>query len=112
MSKAARRGLGRRACGVAVYGVVVAAAAEGAREAACVRVPLCVCVCACVRACVRACVCVCVCACVQLLAKEHGVMGVVLSNHGGRQLDFARSGIEVPYVLEGTRGYSRVPEVQ
>jgi len=24
-----------------------------------------------------------------------GVAGVVLSNHGGRQLDFARSGIEV-----------------
>ena len=30
-----------------------------------------------------------------LLAKQHGVQGVVLSNHGGRQLDFARSGIEV-----------------
>lgn len=28
-------------------------------------------------------------------AIEHGVQGVVLSNHGGRQLDFARSGIEV-----------------
>ncbi|PLB35991.1 L-lactate dehydrogenase (cytochrome) [Aspergillus candidus] len=30
-----------------------------------------------------------------LLAVEHGVAGVVLSNHGGRQLDTARSGVEV-----------------
>ena len=30
-----------------------------------------------------------------LLAISHGVQGVVLSNHGGRQLDFARSGVEV-----------------
>lgn len=30
-----------------------------------------------------------------LQAIECGVQGVVLSNHGGRQLDFARSGIEV-----------------
>ncbi|KAF4944316.1 hypothetical protein F66182_18673, partial [Fusarium sp. NRRL 66182] len=30
-----------------------------------------------------------------LRAVEAGVEGVVLSNHGGRQLDFARSGIEV-----------------
>jgi L-lactate dehydrogenase (cytochrome) len=30
-----------------------------------------------------------------LRAVEAGVHGVVLSNHGGRQLDFARSGIEV-----------------
>lgn len=28
-------------------------------------------------------------------AAECGVQGVVLSNHGGRQLDFARSGVEV-----------------
>lgn len=28
-------------------------------------------------------------------AVEYGCQGVVLSNHGGRQLDFARSGIEV-----------------
>ncbi|KAI0852530.1 FMN-dependent dehydrogenase-domain-containing protein [Daldinia vernicosa] len=28
-------------------------------------------------------------------AIEYGVQGVVLSNHGGRQLDFARSGIEI-----------------
>lgn len=30
-----------------------------------------------------------------LTAIELGVQGVVLSNHGGRQLDFARSGIEI-----------------
>ena len=30
-----------------------------------------------------------------LMAYDHGLAGVVLSNHGGRQLDFARSGIEV-----------------
>jgi L-lactate dehydrogenase (cytochrome) len=30
-----------------------------------------------------------------LEAFDLGVAGVVLSNHGGRQLDFARSGIEV-----------------
>lgn len=28
------------------------------------------------------------------LAKMHGVRGVVLSNHGGRQLDYARSPID------------------
>ena len=30
-----------------------------------------------------------------LEAYDRGLNGVVLSNHGGRQLDFARSGIEV-----------------
>lgn len=30
-----------------------------------------------------------------LEAYDQGLAGVVLSNHGGRQLDFARSGIEV-----------------
>jgi L-lactate dehydrogenase (cytochrome) len=30
-----------------------------------------------------------------VLAAEQGLAGVVLSNHGGRQLDFARSGIEI-----------------
>lgn len=29
------------------------------------------------------------------MAAEAGLAGVVLSNHGGRQLDFARSGIEI-----------------
>lgn len=28
-------------------------------------------------------------------AYDRGLAGLVLSNHGGRQLDFARSGIEV-----------------
>lgn len=30
-----------------------------------------------------------------VLARQAGLNGIVLSNHGGRQLDFARSGIEV-----------------
>ncbi|GAA5850055.1 hypothetical protein JCM8547_000998 [Rhodosporidiobolus lusitaniae] len=30
-----------------------------------------------------------------VLAAEQGLAGVVLSNHGGRQLDFAKSGVEV-----------------
>ena len=30
-----------------------------------------------------------------VMAAEAGVQGIVLSNHGGRQLDMARSGIEV-----------------
>lgn len=30
-----------------------------------------------------------------VLAMEAGVQGVVLSNHGGRQLDMARSGLEI-----------------
>jgi L-lactate dehydrogenase (cytochrome) len=30
-----------------------------------------------------------------VMAAEAGLQGVVLSNHGGRQLDFARSGIEI-----------------
>lgn len=30
-----------------------------------------------------------------VLAAEHGVNGVVISNHGGRQLEFSRSAIEV-----------------
>merc|ERR1719329_1807683 len=36
-----------------------------------------------------------------VLAYQHGLAGVVLSNHGGRQLDTARSGIEIlPEVVE------------
>lgn len=47
-------------------------------------------------------------------AVEAGVQGVVLSNHGGRQLDFARSGIEVlaetmPVLRE--KGYEKRIEV-
>lgn len=30
-----------------------------------------------------------------LIAVERGLNGIVCSNHGGRQLDFARSGVEV-----------------
>ncbi|MBW0542134.1 hypothetical protein O181_081849 [Austropuccinia psidii MF-1] len=30
-----------------------------------------------------------------ILAREQGLRGIVLSNHGGRQLDYARSGIEI-----------------
>ena len=30
-----------------------------------------------------------------LIAAKAGVQGIVLSNHGGRQLDFSPSGIEV-----------------
>lgn len=36
-----------------------------------------------------------ICAQDALEAYDQGLAGVVLSNHGGRQLDFARSGIEV-----------------
>jgi L-lactate dehydrogenase (cytochrome) len=36
-----------------------------------------------------------------LLAYDAGLAGIVLSNHGGRQLDYARSGIEIlPEVVE------------
>ncbi|KAK8199845.1 FMN-dependent dehydrogenase-domain-containing protein [Phyllosticta capitalensis] len=49
-----------------------------------------------------------------LRAVEYGVQGVVLSNHGGRQLDFARSGVEVlaevmPILRE--RGWEKKIEV-
>ncbi len=39
-----------------------------------------------------------------LLAIKYGCAGIVLSNHGGRQLDFSRSGIEVlAEVMEALR---------
>ncbi|CAG8607543.1 17667_t:CDS:1 [Cetraspora pellucida] len=39
-----------------------------------------------------------------VLAVKYGCDGIVLSNHGGRQLDFARSGIEIlPEVVEGLK---------
>lgn len=39
-----------------------------------------------------------------VLAARHGCQGVVLSNHGGRQLDFAPSGIEIlPEVMEALK---------
>jgi L-lactate dehydrogenase (cytochrome) len=41
-------------------------------------------------------------------ALEAGCDGVVLSNHGGRQLDFARSGIEVlPEAMAALRAHAR-----
>eukprot|EP01063_Lacrimia_lanifica_P035155 TRINITY_DN6635_c0_g1_i2.p1 TRINITY_DN6635_c0_g1~~TRINITY_DN6635_c0_g1_i2.p1 ORF type:complete len:746 (+),score=302.57 TRINITY_DN6635_c0_g1_i2:73-2310(+) len=49
-----------------------------------------------------------------LLAVEHGVDGIVCSNHGGRQLDTARSGVEVlPEVMGALRekGYENQIEV-
>jgi L-lactate dehydrogenase (cytochrome) len=49
-----------------------------------------------------------------ILAAEHGCDGIVLSNHGGRQLDSARSGIEVlPEVMTALRakGYDKKVEV-
>jgi len=46
-----------------------------------------------------------------VLALRYGCQGVVLSNHGGRQLDTARSGIEVlAEVMDALRkepGYSK-----
>ena len=36
-----------------------------------------------------------------VMAKKMGVKGIVVSNHGGRQIDTARSGIEIlPEVME------------
>lgn len=43
-----------------------------------------------------------------VMALEHGVAGVMLSNHGGRQLDFARSAIEVlPEVMEALKAHKK-----
>lgn len=40
-----------------------------------------------------------------VLAVHHGVQGIIVSNHGGRQLDYARSGIEIlPEVMDALRG--------
>ncbi|CAG8593460.1 17203_t:CDS:1 [Funneliformis caledonium] len=39
-----------------------------------------------------------------ILAAQYGCDGIVLSNHGGRQLDFARSGIEIlPEIVEALK---------
>ncbi|HEU5378393.1 MAG TPA: alpha-hydroxy acid oxidase, partial [Ktedonobacteraceae bacterium] len=44
-----------------------------------------------------------------LLAVEHGVSGVIVSNHGGRQLDSALTGIEaLPEVVEAVAGHCEV----
>ncbi|KAI0795096.1 glyoxylate dehydrogenase [Abortiporus biennis] len=50
-----------------------------------------------------------------VLAYEYGVQGIVLSNHGGRQLDTARSGLEI--LIEVTdalkaRGYFPDPKFE
>jgi len=43
-----------------------------------------------------------------VMALEHGVAGVMLSNHGGRQLDFARSAIEVlPEAMEALKAHKK-----
>ena len=40
-----------------------------------------------------------------VLAVQHGIHAIILSNHGGRQLDYARSAIEIlPEVMEALRG--------
>ncbi|KAG9285797.1 hypothetical protein G9A89_013222 [Geosiphon pyriformis] len=49
-----------------------------------------------------------------VLAAKYGCAGIVLSNHGGRQLDFARSGIEIlPEVIKALRreGYLNKLEI-
>jgi len=44
-----------------------------------------------------------------LLALEHGVEGIIVSNHGGRQLDGALAGIEaLPEVVEAVSGRCEV----
>jgi isopentenyl diphosphate isomerase/L-lactate dehydrogenase-like FMN-dependent dehydrogenase len=44
-----------------------------------------------------------------LLAVEHGVNGIVVSNHGGRQLDSASASVEVlPEVVEAVAGRCEV----
>eukprot|EP00040_Diaphanoeca_grandis_P026864 m.151424 g.151424 ORF g.151424 m.151424 type:complete len:812 (-) comp30759_c4_seq2:133-2568(-) len=43
-----------------------------------------------------------------IMALEHGMAGVLLSNHGGRQLDFARSAIEVlPEVMAALKAHPK-----
>ncbi|CAG8632459.1 8302_t:CDS:2, partial [Racocetra fulgida] len=48
-----------------------------------------------------------------ILAVKYGCNGIVLSNHGGRQLDFARSGIEIlPEVVEGLKKQGLLNKVE
>jgi len=48
-----------------------------------------------------------------ILAVKHGVQGIVVSNHGGRQLDFARSGIEMlTEVMEALRSINAVDKLE
>jgi L-lactate dehydrogenase (cytochrome) len=43
-----------------------------------------------------------------LIAVKHGVFGIIVSNHGGRQLDGCRSGIEVLEEVIGVLKHHRV----
>jgi 4-hydroxymandelate oxidase len=44
-----------------------------------------------------------------LLAIEHGIDGIIVSNHGGRQLDSALAGIEaLPEIVEAVAGHCEV----
>lgn len=48
-----------------------------------------------------------------ILAYQHGVAGIVLSNHGGRQLDYARAGIDVLVeVMEALRSVDAVGKIE
>jgi len=48
-----------------------------------------------------------------VLAAERGMNGVVLSNHGGRQLDYARPGIEIlPEVVQALKERNLFPNPQ
>jgi len=48
-----------------------------------------------------------------ILAVKHGVQGIVVSNHGGRQLDFARSGIEaLQEVMEALKSIGAEKQIE
>ena len=48
-----------------------------------------------------------------MLSVEAGASGIVLSNHGGRQLDFGRSGIEIlPEVMDALRKIGAVDKIE
>lgn len=48
-----------------------------------------------------------------ILAAKQGVQGIILSNHGGRQLEFARSAIEVlPEVMDALRSIGAEKRVE
>jgi len=48
-----------------------------------------------------------------MLAVKHGVQGIVLSNHGGRQLDTARSGIEIlPEVMAALKSIGATNRIE
>jgi len=48
-----------------------------------------------------------------ILAVQHSVRGIILSNHGGRQLDFARSGIEIlPEVMSALKSINAEKKIE